>query len=85
MKTIRGSVSWAALHASTNSFVCPIIKKTLASGSQDDTIKLWDVATGKQADKWPSGSTEPPSQYTLTFDVAFSGKDLLHARFAGLR
>jgi hypothetical protein len=26
-----------------------------------------------------------PSQYTLTFDVAFSGKDLLHARIAGLR
>jgi WD40 repeat protein len=25
--------------------------KTLASGSQDATIKLWDAATGKQADK----------------------------------
>jgi WD40 repeat protein len=25
--------------------------KTLASGSDDLTIKLWDVATGKQADK----------------------------------
>jgi WD40 repeat protein len=24
--------------------------KTLASGSDDGTIKLWDVATGKQAD-----------------------------------
>jgi WD40 repeat protein len=25
--------------------------KTLASGSSDDTIKLWDVTTGNQADK----------------------------------
>jgi WD40 repeat protein len=25
--------------------------KTLASGSGDQTIKLWDVATGEQADK----------------------------------
>jgi WD40 repeat protein len=26
-------------------------RKTLASGSEDKTIKLWDVGTGKQADK----------------------------------
>jgi WD40 repeat protein len=25
--------------------------KTLASTSDDKTVKLWDVATGKQADK----------------------------------
>ena len=25
--------------------------KLLASGNEDNTIKLWDVATGKQADK----------------------------------
>ena len=38
--------------------------KTLATGSADGTIRLWDVATQQMARSWPTNSP--------VFDVAFS-------------
>jgi len=46
---------------------------TLASGSVDKTIRLWDLP----ADKYAGGVTEGHSQYTwLGFDVAFAGIEI---------
>ena len=42
--------------------------KTLASGSADDTVRLWDVATGQQDGSPLTGHTDPVTSVAFSPD-----------------
>src|SRR5262249_59586905 len=44
-------------------------RKTIASGSEDDTIRLWDAATGKELAKlWGTGHSDSIRSLAFTTD-----------------